>query len=265
VLRRGPRRFCSPVSAACGRGPVVRGTVEELQLGGSYRERLATTLPRVRERIEQAACQAGRDPAAITLVAVTKGHPVEALRAALAAGIRDLGENRVAELEEKVGLMGRDAARWHMIGHVQSRKAPRVVDCADLVHSVDSTRLATRLSSAALEQNRRLRVLVQVNTSGEDSKSGFEVQEALEATLELAELPGLEVCGLMTMAPMVDDEQVLGTTFARLRETLEQVRRQDPRVGGDLSMGMTNDLEIAVREGSTLVRIGTALFGERVR
>lgn len=239
--------------------------MEELQFGDSYRERLATTLPRVRERIEAAAGQAGRDPAAITLVAVTKGHPVEALHAALAAGVRDLGENRVAEMEEKVALVGRDAVRWHMIGHVQSRKAPRVVDCADLVHSVDSPRLATRLSRAALERERRLRVLVQVNTSGEDSKSGFDVHEAVDATVELAELPGLEVCGLMTMAPLVDDEQLLASTFARLRETLEEVRRQDPRVGGELSMGMTNDLEIAVREGSTLVRIGTALFGERVR
>ncbi len=244
---------------------MVVGTLEELQFGASYRERLATTLPRVRERIHRAACEAGRDPAGITLVAVTKGHPVEALRAALEAGVRDLGENRVEELEEKVGVVGRDAARWHMIGHVQGRKAPRVAERADLVHSVDSLRLATRLSRAVVERGGDLRVLVQVNTSGEGSKSGFDAPEAVDATLAVAALPALEVDGLMTMAPLVDDERILASTFARLRETLEEVRRQDRRVGGELSMGMTNDLEIAVREGSTLVRIGTALFGERVR
>lgn len=229
-----------------------------------YRERLEETLPRVRGRIESSALAAGRDPAEVTLVAVTKGHPIEALGAARALGLRDLGENRVEELEEKVAALGRGAVRWHMIGHVQGRKAARVAAVADLVHSVDSLKLAGRLSRAAEGAGARLPVLAQVNTSGEGSKSGFEPAEAVDGVLSMADLPGLEVLGLMTMAPFVDDERVLAAAFRRLRETAESARRQDARIGGALSMGMTNDLEIAIREGSTLVRIGTALFGERV-
>jgi pyridoxal phosphate enzyme (YggS family) len=196
-------------------------------------------------------------------VAVTKGHPVEALQAALVLGLSDLGENRVEELEDKVRVLGRGSATWHMIGHLQSRKASRAVQAADLIHSVDSLRLAERLSRVAAEENRQVSMLAQVNTSGESSKSGFDGAAAVDAVLGMAALPNLTVEGLMTMAPFVDDEEVLTSAFRRLRETLEAVRGQDPRVGRELSMGMTNDLEIAVREGSTMVRIGTALFGER--
>jgi len=239
--------------------------VEELEFEVMYRDRLAETLPAVRARIARAADEAGRDPADVTLVAVTKGHPVEALRAALAAGLADVGENRVEELEQKQAVLGRHAVRWHMIGHIQSRKAARVAPLADLVHSVDSVKLAERLSRAAVDRNEVLEVLVQVNTSGEESKSGLERAEVVDRVLEIVALPGLVVAGMMTMAPFVDDERVLTGVFRGLREALEQVRRHDARVGAELSMGMTNDLEIAVREGSTLVRIGTALFGERVR
>ncbi len=228
-----------------------------------YRERLAETLPRVRERIAEAAESSGRDPAGVRLVAVTKGHPLEALAAALAAGLRDLGENRVGELEEKVGRLGRDAATWHMIGHLQRRKAPRAIEIADFIHSVDTLRLAERISRSAEEGGVEVRVLAQVNTSGEESKSGFDAEHAVEAVLRMAALPGLRVDGLMTMAPLVEDEAALSSSFRRLKEILQRVRDADPRVGPELSMGMTNDLEIAVREGSTMVRIGTALFGER--
>ncbi|HKJ01431.1 MAG TPA: YggS family pyridoxal phosphate-dependent enzyme, partial [Longimicrobiales bacterium] len=167
------------------------------------------------------------------------------------------------ELEDKVRVLGAQAATWHMIGHVQSRKASRAIRAADLIHSVDTLRLAERVSRAAGEEDRRVRVLAQVNTSGENAKSGFDGEAAVDAVLRMAALPHLKVEGLMTMAPFVDDEEVLTSAFRRLRETLEAVRRHDPRVGPELSMGMTNDLEIAVREGSTMVRIGTALFGER--
>ena len=237
--------------------------VDTLELGAMYGERLAASLPLLRRRIAGAAASAGRDPASVRLVAVTKGHPVEALQAALACGIVDLGENRVEELDEKVRVLGADAATWHMIGHVQSRKAARVAQLADLIHSVDSFRLAERLDRLAGEEGRQVRMLAQVNTSGEASKSGFDGAAAVDAVLRMAALPHLKVEGLMTMAPFVDDEDVLNSAFRRLRETLEEVRGQDPRVGPELSMGMTNDLEFAVREGSTMVRIGTALFGER--
>lgn len=228
-----------------------------------YAERLTDTLPRVRETIAAAAERAGRDPGEVTLVAVTKGHPLPALRAALDAGLTHLGENRVGELQSKVEALGHDGITWHMIGHVQSRKAPSLVGLADLVHSVDRDSLAGRLSRAAEAEDTTAPVLIQVNTSGEDSKGGVEGDRMVEEILELGALPGLDVRGLMTMAPYVDDEAVLRGTFRRLRETLERVRRHDPDVGTELSMGMTNDLSYAVEEGSTMVRIGTALFGPR--
>lgn len=229
----------------------------------AYAERLRETLPRVRDRIAEAARAAGRDPAEVRLVAVTKGHPVDAARAALAAGLADLGENRVEELAVKIEAIGRAGVRWHMIGHVQSRKARDAAALADLVHSVDSLRVAERLGRAAADAARVLAVLVQVNTSGEGSKEGLAPEEAEDAVPRIAELPGLAVRGLMTMAPLTDDERLIGSTFARLRELRDRLRSRSERVGGELSMGMTNDLAVAIREGSTMVRIGTALFGER--
>ena len=230
---------------------------------GAYAERLADALPRVRARIAEAARAVGRDPAGVRLVAVTKSHPLDAVRAALALGLTDLGENRVAELSHKVGAIGRDGVAWHMIGHVQSRKARDAAALADWVHSVDSLKLAERLGGAAAAAGRTLAVLVQVNTSGEASKEGLGPAQAAEVVIAIAELPGLRVEGLMTMAPLTDDERVQGGTFARLRELSDRLRSASARVGPELSMGMTNDLAVAIREGSTMVRIGTALFGER--
>ena len=227
-----------------------------------YHERLQTTLPAVRDRIESAARRSGRAADDVTLVAVTKTHPLEAIDAALDAGLVDLGENRVSELEEKVAARPDCGARWHMIGTVQSRKAARLIGVADLVHSVDRAKIAEKISRA-LPDGGEMRVLVQVNTSGEEAKSGFEGAAVEDGVLGIAALPGIRVEGLMTMAPFVDDEAVLRPAFAKLRELLAEVRRQDPGIGPVLSMGMTNDLEIAIEEGATMVRIGTALFGER--
>lgn len=231
----------------------------------SYTERLTETLPAVRESIHDAAHAAGRDVDEVRLVAVTKGHPFEAVDAAVAAGLTDLGENRVAELEEKAAHFGNDAVVWHMIGHIQSRKAGRVAEVAAMVHSVDSLKLARKLSRASEENGAVLAVLVQMNTSGEEAKYGFAPEEGYDAALEMSEMPGLHVRGLMTMAPFVDDEGVLGSTFGGLRKLSERLRSASDQVGPELSMGMTNDLGIAIREGSTMVRIGTALFGERDR
>jgi pyridoxal phosphate enzyme (YggS family) len=238
----------------------------------AYADLLRETLPRVRASIAEAARSAGRDPGDVRLVAVTKGHPVEAVRAALDAGLDDLGENRVDELAAKRGELGPQdafrtrAVRWHMIGHVQSRKAKHVAGLADMVHSVDSLKLAEKLGQAAAESGRTLDVLVQVNTSGEAAKGGFTTEESestVDSILRICEITGLVVRGLMTMAPLTDDERVLGATFAGLRELRDRLRSRSERVGAELSMGMTNDLAVAVREGSTMVRIGTALFGER--
>jgi pyridoxal phosphate enzyme (YggS family) len=242
----------------------VKLTGEELEFRVLYRARLAETLPRVQERIARAAAAAGRDPSSVRLVAVTKGHPVGAVQAALEAGLVDLGENRVDELEEKVAAVGRGAARWHMIGHLQRRWVPRALAASDLIHSVDTLRLAERISRVGGEADRDVRILAEVNTSGESSKSGFDRDEAMEQIGRMAELPHLKVEGLMTMAPLVEDQAVIAAAFRRLKETLEALRADTTDVGPELSMGMTNDLEIAVREGSTMVRIGTALFGERL-
>jgi len=230
-----------------------------------YELRLRENLPRVREAIEEATSRVGRREGEVTLVAVTKAHPPAALSAALSVGLTDLGENRLEEMEEKVGLLGRDAATWHMVGHLQSRKAHSAVGVADLIHSVDTLKLGRRLSSFSEEEGRVMPILVQVNASGEDGKSGFGPPEAVEAIHELLGLPGLDIRGLMTMAPFVAEEKVLRGTFRELRRVQEIAGKLPGYHGSELSMGMTNDFELAVEEGSTMVRIGTALFGERPR
>jgi pyridoxal phosphate enzyme (YggS family) len=232
---------------------------------GAYAARLERALPAVRDRIERAAAKAERPSDSVRLVAVTKSHPLEAIDAALAAGLADLGENRVQELEDKTAARGGQAVTWHMIGHIQGRKARRAAELADLIHSVDSAKLAERLSRIAVEDGIEVVGLAQVNTSGERSKSGFDAIEAVEQIHRIAELPGLRVEGLMTMAPFVDDESVVAGAFAGLRDVLETLHSVTDAVGPELSMGMTNDMECAIREGSTMVRIGTALFGERAR
>jgi len=227
-----------------------------------YSQRIQENLPELRGRMARAAERSGRTPDEVRLVAVTKSHPLEAVRAALEHGLTDLGENRVGELEWKTSQVEDDRARWHMIGHVQRRKAPRLIGRADLIHSVDSMRLANRFDRVA-EDGHVFQVLVQANVSGEDAKGGFEGPGAVEKILEVCELPGLNVRGLMTMAPFVEDEAVLRGTFSRLRELHEALSAHDAYGGSELSMGMTNDFEFAIEEGSTMVRIGTALLGPR--
>ena len=231
----------------------------------TYRESLNQGLPRVRDTIAAAAARSGRDPDAVTLVAVTKAHPLEAVQAALEAGLRDMGENRVAELQWKARALARTAVRWHMVGHVQRRKVPGLAGIPRLVHSIDSVRLAQRFSSVAVASGHPFRVLLQANTSGEGTKGGFSRDELVEAIHEIVELPSLEVRGLMTMAPFTDDEAVVRSTFRRLREVHETLRSTSAYEADQLSMGMTNDYQIAIEEGSTMVRIGTALFGARQR
>jgi PLP dependent protein len=230
-----------------------------------YRSRLAEALPRVRDRIAGAASRSGRDPCRVRIVAVTKGHPAEAVRAALEAGLEDVGENRIEELEGKrAAFDGEPRLRWHMVGHVQGRKAPRAREAAGVLHSLDSLKLAHRLERTAAGGAVSLPVLVQVNTSGEPAKHGFTPEECRAAFPELLELETLEVRGLMTMAPLTDDRETLRRTFCDLRRLHDELRERFPGYRGtELSMGMSNDYEIAVEEGSTLVRLGTILFGER--
>ncbi len=219
----------------------------------------------VRERIDAARARAGRT-GEVTLVAVTKTHPADVVRTAIEAGIGDVGENRVQEMDDKVGEIGRRAVRWHLIGHLQRNKAARAVAIADLVHSLDSVRLAEALSAEAVKAGATLAALVQVNTSGEESKFGLSPEEAIDAVGRMAELPGLRLEGMMTMAPFTDDQAVIRRTFAGARRLRDDAARQVPAFRGrHLSMGMSNDFEAAVEEGSTLIRVGSTLFGERGR
>lgn len=231
-----------------------------------YAERLDETLPEVRDAVARAAERAGRAADDVRIVAVTKGHPWEAVAAAAAAGIRDVAENRVGELERKVAEFGGDGdLRWHMVGHVQRRKAPRLLPIVNLVHSLDSLRLARRFQRVAEEAGMEMRTLVQVNTSGEDSKYGFSPDGFREALEEMLGLSRVRVEGLMTMAPFTDDEGVLRAAFRGLRELHQEAGERPGYEGTEVSMGMSNDYAIAVEEGSTMIRVGTALFGERPR
>ena len=235
-------------------------------------------LAQVHERIQEAARRVGRDPAEVTLVAVTKTFPPEAVIAAYDAGVRHFGENRVEEALPKIPAVHARIAgsrpTWHMVGHVQSRKAQPVVACFDTVHSVDRLKIALRLSQFAHEAGRVLPVLLECNVSGEETKFGFDLRdwgqdEARRSAFftevgGILALPGLAVQGLMTMAPFVADAEVVRPVFASLRALLDALRERFPM--GDwrhLSMGMTDDFEVAIEEGATLVRIGRAIFGPR--
>ena len=235
-----------------------------------YEARLRENLPRVQEALRGAEKRSGRRDGETRICAVTKTHPIEAIQACITVGLTECGENRVQELEEKVNALGRHAVHWHLIGHLQRNKAKQAIELFDLVHSIDSVRLARELSKEAAQAGIKVRGLIQVNASGEETKGGIDVHdaisdEALDAVHEIVELPNIEVHGLMTMAPFVDDEKVLRLTFARTRRMLEVCADRFNFTARELSMGMSNDFEIAVEEGSTMVRLGTILFGERVK
>jgi PLP dependent protein len=224
---------------------------------------LVDRLVGVRERLGEALHRSGRNHE-VTLVAVTKTYPAEVIRAAIGAGIRDIGENRVQELEEKVVALGRGVASWHLVGHLQRNKVRRALPYFDLLHSLDSLRLARQLAVEAEKEGVVVEALVQVNTSGEESKYGLAPEETVDAVGAMVDLAGLRVAGMMTMAPFTGEARVIRDTFRAARRLWEETARQVPGFEGrHLSMGMSNDYEIAVEEGSTMVRLGTVLFGER--
>lgn len=231
---------------------------------------LAERLTRVRERIAQAAQAVSRSVDAVTLIAVSKTHPWSAVAAVAALGQSDFGENRLEEAAGKLTQPGAEVLNWHMIGHVQSRKAADVAVAGfTLVHSVDTFKLAERISRAAQAADRRQPILLECNVSGEASKAGFGgADETAWPTLiaawePLLTLPGVEVQGLMTMAPLGTDDDTARPTFDRLRRLLEAARARLGVAWPALSMGMTDDYVGAIREGSTHVRVGRAIFGER--
>jgi PLP dependent protein len=220
----------------------------------------------VHERIRRAAARVGRAPEDVRLIAVSKNHPADAVRAAFAAGVRDFGENRVQEAEGKIAALAdlRAQLRWHLIGHLQSNKARRALSQMDVIESVDSIDLALRLGRLAAERGAPLDILVQVDLAGEIAKTGLPETDLLPLIQRLPrECPHLRVGGLMLMPPYDDDPERVRPYFRRLRELSESARAQGLTLGPELSMGMSHDLETAVEEGATLVRVGTAIFGER--
>jgi len=211
----------------------------------------------------RAAERAGRDPRSVVLVGVVKTVPEELIREAVSLGLVDLGESRVQEAETHVGAVGRDAARWHMVGHLQRNKAGRAVELFDRVHGVDTVGLAEVLSRRAVAAGRRLRVLVEVNVTGEATKFGAAPDAVVGLLERVVELPGLAIDGLMTVGAPAATAAEARPGFARLRALRDASERALGLRLPELSMGMSGDFEVAVEEGATLVRVGTALFGGR--
>ena len=222
---------------------------------------------RVRERIDRAARRAGRRAEEITLVAVTKTVPAQRVTEAIREGLTVLGENRVQEAREKIPRIPL-SAEWHLVGHLQSNKAAAAAELFSMIHSVDSGSLARRLDRACEAADRRLEVLLQVNVSGEQAKSGLRPDELHAALEEAASCARLRLAGLMTIPPLAEDPEESRPHFARLKGLLEEARGWLPagpvrEAMHHLSMGMTDDFEVAIEEGATLVRVGRAIFGER--
>ncbi len=231
----------------------------------------AAKLERVKRRLESACQRSGRQSSDVTIIAVTKTAPPERVRAAYELGLADFGENRVQEAREKLTTLRDLPARWHMIGHLQANKAGQAVELFSSVQSVDSVEIAEQLSRRLQARGSILPVLLEVNIAGEEAKSGFAAPgdqaqwgEFLSAVQRITALPGLDVQGLMTVAPLLSDPALVRPYFCAMRLLRERLRMEAPQSSWpDLSMGMTDDFEVAVEEGATMVRLGRAIFGPR--
>ncbi|HEY1404873.1 MAG TPA: YggS family pyridoxal phosphate-dependent enzyme [Pyrinomonadaceae bacterium] len=241
---------------------------ETLRTGDAFGARL----DQIRGRITACAGRAGRTPGDVTLIAVSKTHAAEAVRRALAAGVADFGENRVQEAEEKIEVVGRARAgsenlpRWHLIGHLQSNKARRAVKLFDVIHTVDSAELIERLERTCVEEGRaELRVLLQVALAGKETKAGAPMDDLPELIAKAATCKHLRLAGLMTLPPFHEETERVRPYFRRLRELRDELRAGGAfgELRGELSMGMSHDFEVAIEEGATMVRVGTAIFGAR--
>ena len=225
---------------------------------------IAENIARVQERIGRAATRAGADPSSIRLVAVSKTKPVESIEEAIAAGITDVGENRVQEAVEKYDRIG-DRVIWHLVGHLQTNKARHAVRMFGMIHSVDRLSLGEELHRRCLALDRTIPILVQVKTSEEDTKAGVAPEQTLELVGQLASLSGLSVQGLMTIPAFAPDPEETRSAYARMRDLRDIIANTGiPGVEMRyLSMGMTHDFEVAIEEGANIIRVGTAIFGAR--
>lgn len=222
----------------------------------------------VRAQLSTAALRSNRTADDITLIAISKTHPIETIKHALSLGITTFGENRVQEAEEKITEIGRTTASWHLVGHLQGNKARRAVKLFDYIHSLDSAELAKRLNDMCIEEGRaELPVLIQIDLGGEKTKTGVDPRWLPEVLDAVSKLERLRLDGLMTLPPFFANPDCARPYFKTLRELRDELRAQG-RFGerkGELSMGMSHDFEIAIEEGATMVRVGTAIFGERER
>lgn len=222
-------------------------------------------LQRIHERIKRAADGCNRSSDSIKLIAVSKTKPAEVVREAIDAGVTDLGENYIQEAREKVNTLATAGVNWHFIGHLQSNKAKYAVRLFDLIHSVDSLKLAKEINKYAQKHDKIQSILVQVNVAREDSKSGVYIEDTVTLLKDIGQLANVSVRGLMTMPPYFNAPDKVRPFFAALRELRDRILAENiPNIiMEELSMGMTGDFEAAIEEGATLVRIGTAIFGER--
>jgi pyridoxal phosphate enzyme (YggS family) len=233
----------------------------------SLKDDLCDRLTHVIARVSSAAVRSGRSPSDITTIAISKTHSSDRIQAAIECGVRDVGENRLQEAEPKIHEVGRDRVRWHLVGHLQANKARKAVKLFDVIHSLDSIALAQRLDRICAEERRdTLSVLVQVNLGDEESKSGVEEREVFDLAEAVENCERLKLIGLMSVPPYFEDAERVRPFFSRLRQLRDELKVRGSFGGavGDLSMGMTHDFEVAIEEGATMVRIGTAIFGERL-
>ena len=221
-------------------------------------------LNEVQNNIIIAAKDAGRDPKDVTLIAVSKTKPVEMLKEAYDAGMRDFGENKVQEIVEKYDKLP-DDIRWHLIGHLQTNKVKYIIDKVYMIHSVDSYKLACEISKQAVKKNVTIPILIEVNIANEETKFGVKPEECEELVSMISKLPGIIIKGLMTVAPFVDDSAENRPYFSALKQLLVDINRKNiDNVNMDcLSMGMSGDYSVAIKEGATFVRVGTNIFGQR--
>lgn len=219
----------------------------------------------VKSKIEAACSRSGRNLRDVTLIAVSKTKPVSDIEQAYEVGMRDFGENKVQELDEKFPVLPKDI-KWHLIGHLQRNKVKYIVDKVELIHSVDSVRLAEQIEHEAEKKNLNVNILVQVNVANEDTKFGLQSGETIDIVRQISSFPHVRIKGLMTIAPFTDNPEDNRIYFKKLRELSEEIHNLhiDNVEMKELSMGMTGDYEVAVEEGATLVRVGTGIFGNRI-
>jgi len=239
---------------------------DDMTQGKSLDSGVCARFADVSERIRLVATRCNRPPSEVRIIAISKTHPAARIYEGLECGITDFGENRVQEAESKISEVGHDKARWHLVGHLQKNKARKAVRLFAVIHSLDSAELAERLNwLCAEEQRNELPVLIQVDLGKEETKSGVDEADLSSVVQAVVRCSRLQLIGLMTVPPFFEDTEQVRPFFSRLRQLRDRIQQQGlfAKGGGELSMGMTHDYEVAIEEGATMLRIGTAIFGER--